>query len=69
MEHLVTTLTISMTDDRLEQLQQLAHQLNVSADELVRISIDELLSRPKEDFLDAAQFVLDKNEELYQRLA
>lgn len=65
----MTTITITMADDRLEQLRQLAQQLDVSTDELIHISIDELLSRPEEDFLNAAQYVLDKNEDLYQRLA
>ena len=65
----MTTLTIAIRDDRFEQLQQLAQQLNISADDLVRISIDEMLSQPKDDFEKAAELVLDKNDELYRRLA
>ncbi len=65
----MTSITIALPDDRLEQLQELAKQLNISTEELVRISIDELLSKPDSDFQQAVEFVLDKNDELYRRLA
>ena len=65
----MTSITIALPDDRLEQLQELAKQLNISTEEPVRISIDELLSKPDSDFQQAAEFVLDKNDELYRRLA
>lgn len=38
-------------------------------EELVRVSIEELLSRPDEAFERAVEYVLEKNAELYQRLA
>lgn len=63
------SITIALPDERLEQLQELAKQLNISTEELVRISIDELLSKPDNEFQQAAEFVLDKNDELYRRLA
>lgn len=65
----MTSITIALPDDRMEQLQELAKQLKVSPEKLVLLSIDELLSKPKSEFQQAADFVLDKNDELYRRLA
>lgn len=69
LENSMTSITIALPDDHMEQLQELAKQLNISTEELVRISIDELLSKLNSDFQQAAEFVLDKNDELYRRLA
>jgi predicted transcriptional regulator len=63
------TITVSLPDDRLRALQKLSSQLNVSPEELIRLSIEELLTRPQEAFLDAAEYILDKNSDLYRRLA
>jgi antitoxin FitA len=65
----MTTLTISLPEDRLQQLKERAAQLRVAPEELVRASIEELLTRPAEEFQRALTYVLNKNAELYQRLA
>lgn len=65
----MTTLTISLPEDRLQQLQERAAQLRVSPEDLVRASIEELLTRPAEEFQHALTYVLNKNAELYRRLA
>ncbi|MCP9468976.1 MAG: hypothetical protein NNA31_03135 [Nitrospira sp.] len=65
----MTTITIALSDDRLQKLQQIATLLQVAPEELVRISVEELLSRPEEEFRKALEHVLQKNAELYQRLA
>lgn len=41
----MTTVTIVLSDDRLEKLQQIATRFHVTPEELVRVSIEELLSR------------------------
>jgi metal-responsive CopG/Arc/MetJ family transcriptional regulator len=69
MEAVMTRITITLPDDRLLELQAFAARLNVSPEELVRVSIEELLSRPDEAFERAVEYVLEKNAELYQRLA
>ncbi|MDQ7029183.1 MAG: hypothetical protein Q9O62_05080 [Ardenticatenia bacterium] len=38
-------------------------------EELLRVSLEELLSRPDEAFQEAMAYVLTKNAELYRRLA
>lgn len=65
----MTTLTISLSDDRLEKLKAIALRFSVAPEELVRVSIEELLTRPEEDFKRALEYVLNKNAELYRQLA
>jgi antitoxin FitA len=65
----MTTITIGLTDDRALRLKEMAARLGVSPEELVRVSIDELLARPDEEFERAVDYVLKKNAELYRRLA
>jgi predicted transcriptional regulator len=65
----MTTITIALADDRVEKLKQIAARFNISPEDLVRVSIDELLTRPEESFQQAAEYVLNKNSELYRRLA
>jgi antitoxin FitA len=65
----MSTLTIDLTDDRLRALKKLSTRLNISPEELVRLSIEDILTRPEETFQSAMKYVLEKNNELYQRLA
>jgi hypothetical protein len=51
------------------KLKETATQLQVSPEELVRVSVEELLTRPQESFQRAVDYVLKKNAELYRRLA
>jgi predicted transcriptional regulator len=65
----MSTLTITLPDDRLTKLKEIATRFNVTPEDLARISIEELLTRPEEAFQRAADYILHKNAELYQRLA
>jgi predicted transcriptional regulator len=65
----MTTITIPIPDDHMRKLQELATHFKVTPEELVRVSVEELLSRPEETFRRAADAVINKNAELYQRLA
>ena len=65
----MTTLTITLSEERLTQLQEVAARLQVTPEELASISIEELLTRPDETFQQAVSYVLKKNAELYQRLS
>ena len=64
----MTTVTVTLPDERLLKLKELAGSLGVSLEELVRVSIEELLTRPEEAFKQATDYVLEKNAELYRRL-
>jgi len=65
----MTTITITLTDERLEKLKEIAMRFQVAPEELVRVSVEELLTRPEEDFKRALDYVLNKNAELYRQLA
>jgi len=65
----MTPITISLPEDRVQRLQELASRLGVQPEDLVRLSIDELLGRPDEAFERIADYILEKNSELYRRLA
>lgn len=63
------TITISLSDERLEKLKETAARMKISPEELVQVSIEELLAQPEEAFRRAVEYVLNKNTELYRRLA
>ena len=65
----MTTITVSLPADRMQKLREVAAQYRVAPEDLVRASVEELLTRPEEEFKHALEYVLDKNAELYRRLA
>ncbi len=65
----MTTFTITLPDERVKKLQELANRFRVAPEELVRASLEELLTRPMEDFQQALERALRKNVDLYKRLA
>ncbi|BDA74622.1 hypothetical protein RIVM261_046450 [Rivularia sp. IAM M-261] len=50
-------------------MQELARELGISPEEFLRISISEWLNHPQADYTSAAGYVLQKNTDLYKRLA
>ncbi|BAY13609.1 DNA-binding protein [Calothrix sp. NIES-2098] len=65
----MNTITIKITDEHLLKLQQKATSLGISIEELVLMGVEELLNQPETSFQDAMDYVLNKNAELYKRLA
>ena len=65
----MATYTISLSEKQSQQLRELADQYHVAPEELVRASIEDLLTRPQDNFKTAIDYVLKKNAELYKRLA
>jgi predicted transcriptional regulator len=65
----MTTITIELPSERLQKLQEMASKFGVSMEDLVRVSVEDMLTQPEEEFRKAAQYVLKKNAELYKRLA
>jgi len=64
----MNTITIALPDDCLPKLKEKANHFNISPEELVRVSIEELLTRPDETFQAAVDYVLKKNAELQNAL-
>jgi len=65
----MTDITISISDDRMQKLRERASRFQVAPEELVRVSLEDLIARPEEDFRQALAYVLNQNAELYRRLA
>lgn len=62
-------VTINIPSDRLSKLKEVSERLGISIEDLVLMSIEELLKHSEPSFQTAAEYVLNKNAELYQRLA
>jgi predicted transcriptional regulator len=62
-------LSIDITDVQRRHLDDLAERLHVSAEALAAAALHDLLARREADFEAAATRVLEKNAELYRRLA
>jgi hypothetical protein len=69
MEVFMNAITVTLSDDRLAQLQEMATRFQVSPEELVRVSVEELLAQPDDVFQRVVGAVLQKNADLYRRLA
>jgi antitoxin FitA len=65
----MASITIDIADDRLKKLHQLAQERGMSPEALLQTSVDKLLSDAKTELTQAANHVLQKNAELYRRLA
>lgn len=45
----MTSLTITLSNDRMTRLQEIAARLRVTPEELARLSIEELLATPESE--------------------
>ena len=61
-------ITIDLSDEQSAHLQRMAERLGVGLDELAQATFADQLARPQDDFLRAAEKVLRKNRDLYERL-
>jgi hypothetical protein len=62
-------VSIHLDEEQSARLEDRARELGVDARELAKAAVNDLLSRPADDFQRAATFVLEKNRELYKRLS
>jgi len=63
------SISLQLDDEQSRRLLEIARELNVDPAELAKAAINDLVSRPSEDFDRAARYVLEKNRELYRRLS
>lgn len=63
------TFSFSANDEFAEELQQRADQAGVTAEELLATQFENWIRQSREEFHQSARRVLDKNAELYRRLA
>jgi len=62
------TVAVSLPDDVAVEVEKLASDRGLSVGEYLRLSLEEKIARD-ENFERAARYVLEKNAELYRRLA
>jgi hypothetical protein len=62
------TVALNLPDEVATEAEKLAAQKGLSLSEYVVLSVEEKLVRD-ENFHAAAQYILEKNAELYRRLA
>ena len=65
----MTSITIPLSDERAAQLRVWAEEAGVPPEEFLRRRVEQLLDRPDQQFQKAADHLLQKNAELYRRLA
>jgi hypothetical protein len=63
------TLSLTLSAEAERRLAEVAKRLNVPLDQLAAAALQELLAQPAEDFERVAKRLLEKNHELYRRLA
>ena len=68
-EELGMKLSCELTETEGIKLREEAARLGVEPEDLARAALADLLSNEDDDFREAAEHVLRKNEELYRRLA
>ena len=62
-------VSVELSPGDTERLQDKASKLGVTPERLAHAAISDLLAREGGDFETVAQRVLEKNRELYRRLA
>lgn len=65
----VASITLDLSDSQFQKLQELAAVHGMTAEVLLEVSLEDLLNSRKSEFVNAANYVLAKNAELYRRLA
>jgi len=65
----MSEITVFLSEERLQQLREVALRAGVRPEELARACLEDWLRQPREDFEAAARYVLEKNAELYRRLS
>ncbi|MBC8353635.1 MAG: DNA-binding protein [Planctomycetes bacterium] len=63
------SISVQLDDEQSKRLEERARELGVDPRDLAIAAVNDLLTRPAEDFDRAATFVLEKNRELYRRLS
>jgi len=60
---------LNLPELTVTKLQEAADRLSLSPEELAILSLEEKLAQLDDQFKNAADYVLNKNAELYKRLA
>jgi len=62
-------VAIELSETQAQRLREEAGRLGIAPEELARAAVSDLLAASGDDFRRAAEMVLAKNQELYERLS
>ena len=62
-------ITISLPERQLDQLRQLSERYGLSAEQLVQLGVEDMLTGLDNDLISHVDQILEKNRALYERLA
>ena len=62
-------VTVSLTEEEVRRLEELSGRVGLTVAQVAQLGIRDLVSQPDKVFRRAAQRVLEKNADLYRRLA
>lgn len=65
----MSTLELNLPEPTAEKLKLAAERLHMSPEDFLMLSLEEKLTQLDGQFQNAAEYVLEKNSELYKRLA
>jgi antitoxin FitA len=65
----MASIILDLSDAQFQKLQDLATLHGIAPEVLLKASLEDWLNSQKSEFVDATNYVLTKNAELYQRLA
>ena len=62
-------ISIELSQEQARIFQSTAERLGLNPEELARAVLADMLGILQDDFQEAAEYVLNKNQELYRRLS
>ena len=65
----MASISLDLSETQFQKLQDLATVHGIALEVLLKASLEDWLNSQKPEFVDAANYVLTKNADLYQRLA
>ncbi len=65
----MATVTVSLTDEEMRRLKELSAREGLTVEQTVRLGVHDFISQPDDTFHASAKRVMEKNAELYRRLA
>jgi hypothetical protein len=63
------TITITLPEEKATKIREIAKNMNIDPEELIKVGIEDLISIPEDEIRKAMSYVVEKNKELYIRLA
>lgn len=65
----MATVKVPLSDEEMRRLEELSKREGLTVEQVARLGIHDFISQPDEAFRASAKRVMEKNTELYRRLA